>query len=254
MTSKNPMNFRKSALTALTLPLALALAACGSGSVDDALPESGPIAAIPAPEGQIWADIASETPEGGFVIGNPEAPLKLVEYASYTCSHCADFSEEASATLRDKYVASGVVSYELRNMIRDPVDLTAAILARCAGPGAFHPLSDQVWANQAAMFETISARTSAYTEAVQAEDGTRYQKLADVAGFLDFFAARGISRDQAMACLADTAKADEIIERSTTQSDELQLTGTPSFILNGRKLNSARWSELETILQNAGAR
>jgi protein-disulfide isomerase len=83
----------------------------------------------------------------------------------------------------------------------------------------------------------------------------RFQTIAQAAGFLDFFAARGISRDQAMQCLADPAAGEAIANRSQTQSEELDVTGTPTFFLNGRKLDDVvGWGELEPILQNAGAR
>jgi protein-disulfide isomerase len=101
-------------------------------------PKGEPIAPVAAPAGAIVVETAAETPEGGFVIGNPNAPLKLVEYGSHTCHVCAAFSQEGAAGM-DKYVETGVVSYEIRNLIRDPVDLTIALLARCSGPAAFHP-------------------------------------------------------------------------------------------------------------------
>jgi len=245
---------RRSTLTAIAIPLALALAACG-GNAEDAGPPSGePIAAIAAPAGTEWADTASETAEGGFVIGNPEAPIKLVEYASHTCSHCADFSVDAAATLREKYVASGVVSYEIRNLVREPLDLTIAVLARCSGPEAFHPLAEQAWANFNTIYQTASANQAAYGAAMEKAGAARFHGVAEAAGLIDFFAARGISRDQAMACLADTDKITQIAERSETQSREQNITGTPSFFLNGSRLNVTTWEALEPLLQNAGAR
>src|SRR3546814_8236510 len=76
-------------------------------------------------------------------MGNPEAAIKIIEFASLTCSHCADFSENGFPALRDKYVNTGKVSYELRNFVRDPLDMTAALLARCAGAEPFFSLSEQ---------------------------------------------------------------------------------------------------------------
>ncbi len=233
---------------------ALTLTACGAGDSNDALPAGEPIAHIAPPAGQQWADVASETPEGGVVVGNPDAPLKLVEYASHTCSHCADFSEKASAPLHEKYVASGVLSYELRNQIHDPIDLTVAMLARCSGPQSFHPLAEQFWANLGPVFERVQANGDALAQATTLPEDKRYQAVAEVSGLLDFFAARGISRDQAMQCLADPAKATAFVERSNTQSTELEINGTPTFILNGKNIGTHTWDTLEPILQTAGAR
>jgi protein-disulfide isomerase len=247
---------RRLVALAFALPIALTLAACGGdkGAEDGDLPKSGPIAKIAAPAGQQWAEVAVETPEGGFRIGNPDAPLKLVEYASHTCSHCAEFSVEGSGPMNEKYVGSGVVSYEIRNLIRDPIDLTIAALARCSGPEAFHPLADQAWANLSQLFDNLNKNEAAYKAAMEKAGGARFQGLAEAAGLYDFFAARGISKDQAMACLADVNKITEIANRSDKDSTEKELSGTPTFFLNGKRVEVTTWDAVEPILQNAGAR
>ena len=244
---------RRGAFFALALPLSLVLAACGSKD-EDTLPKGDAIARIAPPAGQEWVDIAAETPEGGVVVGNPDAPIKLLEYASHTCPHCSDFSAEAAAPLRDKYIASGVVSYELRNQIHDSIDLTAAMLVRCSGPQAFHPLAEQFWQNLGAIVQNVQNNNEAMAKASEAPEAQRYQAIAEAAGMIDFFAARGIPRDQAMKCLADPAKAREILDRSNKQSDELKVTGTPTFFVNGKNIGTQSWKTLEPILQNAGAR
>ncbi|MXP42635.1 thioredoxin domain-containing protein [Altererythrobacter soli] len=245
---------RRIALTAVAAPLALALAACGSDEqATEGAPKGEPIAAVPAPAGTSWVETAAVTPEDGYRIGNPDAPLKLVEYASHTCPACAAFSTSAVAEL-DEYVAKGVVSYEIRNQVHNALDLTLAMLMRCGAPETFHPLANQVWANLDQVMNTAQQNEAALNQAMQAQDATRFQKIADAAGLLDFFAARGISRDQAMQCLADPAKGEAILQRSQAQSEELEVTGTPTFFLNGSKLEGSNWAEIEPILQNAGAR
>ena len=239
---------------AIAVPVLLALAACGGGETDGEAPRGEPIAAVPAPEGQQWAQIAEVTPEDGYRIGNPDAPLKLMEYASLTCPACARFSMDGNAAL-DEYVDTGVVSYELRNQVHNVLDLTLAMLVRCGEPESFHPLSNQVWANLNDVLAPSQENSEAINAAMQGPPEQRFQTIAQAAGFLDFFAARGISRDQAMQCLADPAAGEAIASRSQTQSEELDVTGTPTFFLNGRKLDDVvGWSELEPILQNAGAR
>src|SRR5688572_19912217 len=225
-------SFRRSALYALAMPLALGLAACGSDD-DAGVPKGDPVAPIAAPAGTNWVETASATPEGGYVIGNPNAPLKLIEYASHTCPHCAAFSQEAAAEI-DEYVAKGTVSYELRNQIHDPIDLTIALLARCGTPASFHPLANQAWQNFDSIMTTVQANGAALQQAQQAPQAQRFQAIAQASGLLDFFAARGISRDQAMTCLADVDKAQRIADASQAQSEELDVTGTPTFFLNGR--------------------
>jgi protein-disulfide isomerase len=252
---------RRSALTLFAAPLALALAACGGGGEEGSGngPSGEPLPTVAAPAGTSWVETAAETPEGGFRIGNPNAPLKLVEYASHTCSHCAEFSRTSAAEL-EEYVASGRVSYEIRNMIFNPIDLTIAILARCGGPTTFHPLANQAWQNFDALMGTVQNNSAALEQASQAPPAQRFQAIAQSSGLLDFFAERGISRDQAMQCLADQNAAQQIATRSQQQAEELEITGTPTFILNGTKLPSATWGPngdqpgLEAALQQAGAR
>lgn len=77
------------------ITLSMTLAACGK-SEEGAKPTGEPIAAVAAPAGTSWSDTIAATPDGYFVMGNPSAKLKLVEYGSFTCSHCRDFSAEAS--------------------------------------------------------------------------------------------------------------------------------------------------------------
>jgi protein-disulfide isomerase len=241
----------------ITLAATLALAACNGK--DAAAPagevaEGKPVAAVQAPAGQSWSEVASVTPEGGIVEGNPNAPIKLVEYASHTCSHCAEFAATGMEPLRAKYVNSGRVSYEIRNQIHDPIDLTFAVLARCAGPEAFHAFAEQGWANLGPMFEKIQAN-SAMLDAAQGATGVaRMDGIAQAAGLYDFFAQRGVSRDQAKACLAKTDTATQIAANSETQSNELGVTGTPWFFINGTSVGTQNWQSLEPMLQRAGAR
>lgn len=238
-------------LASIALPLALA--ACGSSDDATGAPKGDAIAAIPAPAGQNWNEVASETPEGGILVGNPDAPLKLMEYASHTCPHCADFAKEAAPGLEEE-VATGRVSYELRNQIHDGLDLTMALLVRCAPPAASHALANQAWANLEGIITTAQANQAGMEAAMKSEGADRFQKIADASGLLDFFGSRGVSREAAGKCLADTAKADLIVKNSTEQSEELKVDGTPFFFLNGSPLPARTWPEVKAALEQAGAR
>lgn len=113
------------------IALSLTLAGCGKKDEGNAT-SAAPIAAVAAPAGTSWSETVAETPEGNFVMGNPAAKLKLVEYGSFTCSHCRDFAHESSEELK-AMVDSGKISYEFRVYVRDPIDITTALLARCGG-------------------------------------------------------------------------------------------------------------------------
>ena len=247
---------RRAAFAALIVPMTLGLAACGSKDATGSSAEKAEkIAAIAAPAGKQWSEIIAVTPEDGYRMGNPDAPLKLIEYASLTCPHCADFAEKAGPKLRDQYVASGVVSYELRNQVHDGLDLTMAMLVRCGTPENYFALSEQVWGNLTTIIQGVQANGAKVDAAMkQSDQASRYKGIADAAGLTEFFAARGISRGQAGTCLAKPGFAEGIAERSSKQSQELGVDGTPTFFLNGRKLEEQTWEGLEPVLQAAGAR
>ncbi|MCK9543990.1 MAG: DsbA family protein [Novosphingobium sp.] len=249
------MNRSKPGIAALALATAvLGLTGCGKGK--DASAVSGePIASIAAPQGKVWADVIGQTPEGGYRMGNPDAPIKLVEYASITCSHCAEFSEASMPALRDTFVNSGRVSYEFRNFVRDPIDLTAAQLTRCGAPETFFALTEQVLANQTEMFSKAQAAgEAAYSAAMSQPPATRGAAIARLTGLTEFFAARGISVDQANACLADTKAAQALAEMAQKQGEQFEITGTPTFIINGEKADANTWDVIKNRLEAMGAR
>ncbi len=240
-------------------PLALALAAlagCGTsdGGNSAGAPAGGKVAGKAAPAGTTWAEQIVETPEGGFRMGNPDAPVKLIEFGSYTCPHCRDFTEQSHEALERDYVNSGKVSFEVRNFIRDPLDMTVALLARCGGKDAFFPLNLQMFLNQDDMIKKIqSTGEASYTAAMQASPDQRFVKLAELAGLIDFAKARGIPEDKARQCLGDSKLAESLaagVEKSTSQYD---IQGTPTVVMNGAKLdNVAAWPALLERLKSAG--
>lgn len=248
--------FRRSYALALTAPLALALAACGDEVADPATATAAPVPTVAAPAGTSWRDTVAETPEGGHLVGNPNAPIKLVEYGSLTCPTCAAFAVEGMEPLLSKYVDSGRVSFELRNFaVHGPVDIVLARMARCGAKEAVIPLSDQVWQNVQALTGPLQANQAAVEQAMNLPMDQRFVAMAQIGGFYDFFASRGISADQAKACLADVPSLETLAAATDRYAKEDQVTGTPTFTLNGRKLDGVNgWAALEPVLQRAGAR
>ncbi|QYJ06571.1 thioredoxin domain-containing protein [Qipengyuania flava] len=239
---------------ALAAPLALALAACGSGAEETGEIEGDAIAAIPAPDGTEWRTTAVMTEDGGVLVGNPEAPLKLVEYGSLTCPTCARFSMEGAEPLME-YIDSGVVSFELRQFaIHGPIDLLLGSLTQCGPDAAVLPLSDQVWQNFEQIMQPVQTNQAAFESAMQLPLEQRFVVAADQLGYLDFFAARGISEDQGRQCLADVAKLEQMANYTQRYANEFNITGTPTFQLNGTNVDANTWAALEPILQRAGAR
>ena len=248
--------FRRSFALALTAPLALALAACGSDATDPATASAAPVAAVPAPAGTAWRDTVTETPQEGYLVGNPNAPIKLVEFGSLTCPTCAAFAVEGMEPLLSKYVDSGRVSFELRNFaVHGPVDIVLARMVRCGAKEAVVPLSDQVWHNVQSLTGPLQANQAALEQAMSLPMDQRFVAMAQIGGFYDFFASRGISADQAKACLADVPSLEKLAAATDRYAKEDGVNGTPTFTLNGKKLDGVNgWAALEPVLQRAGAR
>lgn len=248
---------RRNFALAFTAPLALTLAACGDQAASDpATATAERVAPVPAPAGTAWRDTVTETEAGGHLIGNPAAPIKLVEYGSLTCPTCASFSQEGMEPLLTKYVDSGRVSFELRNFaVHGPLDIVLARLARCGSKEAVVPLSDEVWKNLQSLIGPVQANQAAVEQAMNLPMDQRFAALAQIGGFYDFFASRGISADQARACLTDVPSLEKLAAETDRYAKQDQVTGTPTFTLNGAKLEGVNgWAQLEPALQRAGAR
>jgi protein-disulfide isomerase len=244
-------------LAALAAPLALALVACGSkdNATPGAAPSGATIAAVPPPAGQMWSDVVSATPDDGMVMGNPNAKLKLVEYGSLSCPHCAKLANDGMKTLVDKYVDSGRVSYEYRSFpIHGIIDIPLTVMVRCADKAAFFPLVEQLYATQDQWIAQAEKGNAAAQAASNLPANQRWVALADAFGLTDWFAARGVSKDQSPASLAN-ADAAEKVAKDGQNRGAAGIDSTPTLFLNGIKLeNVYEWSELEPALQNAGAR
>lgn len=251
------LTLRHAAFAAALAPLALGLAACNKKQADGsaAAPSGDAIAKVAAPAGKQWSEVVSETADGGVVMGNPEAPLKLVEYGSLSCPHCAKLSQDGMAKLTGDYVASGRVSYEFRSFAIHPQDVPLTLLARCGTLDTFFPLVEQVYANFDAMNAPLGDKAvqEKANAAMQAPAAQRMVGLADALQYTQFFSARGISVDQAHACLADGARAQKIADLAQKYGQS-GVEATPTLLLNGAKLNTTEWTEVEAALQKGGAR
>lgn len=243
----------------LSLPLLalapLMLAACDdAATTDGAIAAGEPLPTVAPPAGQSWADVVTVTPEGGYMVGNPDAPLKLVEYASHTCGHCATFAKTGKPVIKDKYVPTGVVAFELREVFLNSFDLMFAALTQCGAKEQMQPLSDQVWQNLDEVFAGIQGNPQAVQAADSLPLNQRFVVLAQSTGVLEFFAARGLSADQGRACLSDTARLEALDKITKANADKDKITGTPTFFLNGKRMEGTTWEVIEPQLQRAGAR
>ncbi|MES2491657.1 MAG: thioredoxin domain-containing protein [Pseudomonadota bacterium] len=238
-------------------PLALGLGACKDHAPTDvASPAAAaaPLPNVPPPAGKSWADVIAPTPEGGFRMGNPDAAVKIVEFGSLTCPHCAEFSEKGSATIRDTWVTSGRASFEFRHFVRDPLDITLGMLTRCGPAETYFGLTEQVFANQAAIFNGLQGKDAQMQSAMTAPDNQRFQAVAQAAGLIPFFAARGVSVDQARGCLAKPENATQMAKNTEAQSTQHDISGTPTFLFNGQKADMNTWEQVKARVESMGVR
>lgn len=241
------------------LPVLL-VAACGKGDASNnsasGAPAAAPVAGANAPAGQNWVEVVSKTPEGGYRMGNPDAPVKLIEYGSRSCPHCAVFDAEGFPVLKAGPIAAGKMSYEFRDFpVHGAVDMGPILLGQCVEPATFFPMLDQMMASQ----QQLIGRA----EKVSDEDSARLQKaspgevaafLANFYGYVDFVKQRGVPEAKAKACLNDPKALEAIAKQSDAASRQYNISGTPTFIVNGTVApNVYDWAALQPVLKAAGA-
>lgn len=209
----------------------------------------GPTPAPTAAPRANWNNTVTLTPGGGHLLGNPSARIKLTEYASYTCSHCAEFEVQASSALRVGYIASGRLAFEIRHLVRDPVDMTVALLANCGAPSRFFLNHGAYMRSQATWMRPLQNASPAMQARWTTGDmATRRRNIATDLHLYEIAATRGHDRQTAERCLADEAMAQRLAAQ-TQESQTIGIAGTPSFLINGALLLATHnWQALRPQL------
>ncbi len=208
----------------------------------------GSAALIAAPAKTNWLLAFSTTAKGSHVIGNPAAPTKLVEYASYTCGHCAHFEIDDAPQIKNQFVATGKVSFEIRNLVRDPMDLTAAMLARCGGKGRFFGNHRHLMATQA-QWANGSMLGKATIALLEAKNIVGFMQGAYTELGLDkIMAQRGVTAAQAKVCLADKAAFNAVIAMTDEATEKLKINSTPTLLVNGKVIEGHDFATIKTHL------
>ncbi|WP_022686186.1 thioredoxin domain-containing protein [Sphingomonas phyllosphaerae] len=215
------------------------------------LPLLSAVALVAATAPRPWTAVATPVASGSYLIGNPKARVKLVEYVSYTCPHCAHFEKEADATL-DAMVRSGSTSVEIRNQVHDGIDLAAATLARCAGAAAFPKVHAAFFARQEQWYERAAAWAEGNRERVKSwPQLAQLSAVAEGAGLPAIAREAGAPAAAIAACFANDAAVKRTIAVSEATS---KVQGTPAFEINGRLIQNVGWAELQPQLRAAGAK
>jgi protein-disulfide isomerase len=241
---------------ALASALTLSLAACGGATAGGG--SSGKkLDKVAAPAGKTWSTTVVKTAEEGFLMGNPNAPVKLIEYGSIVCGACANFAKQSGEPIK-KYIETGQVSFEFRNFLLQswgPVDAMASSVMHCAGPDRFYALKDNFFASHEELvgnLKTIDQTAAATAEKMPVEK--RFIEFAKIMKLTDWFKARGVTEAEVNTCLG---KVDNLTAREKATMEgakQFNITGTPTFILNGKVLEGGNtWDFIEAELKKAGA-
>lgn len=244
---------KKTIVAALAVGL-LTLGAQAPASAKPAARHAQRHAAATAPAGKLWDQTITMTSEGFPVLGNPAAPVKLVEFISYTCSHCAEFSKESKLPLGGALVRQGKVSVELRPFLRTPIDETPSLLALCGSPSKYFDNSAALLAAQTTWFKPPADPN--YTQrwaALESKPAEQRRMIATDLGLYKLMTARGYTTAELDTCLNDQAKLDMLTKRTDYAGTTIKVIGTPSFLINGKLQEIYGWPELQTRLVAAVA-
>lgn len=186
---------------------------------------------------------------GGHLIGNPNAKVKLTEFVSYTCPHCGHFAQEGSSAL-EVYVATGKVKLDVRHVVRDPVDLTAAMLANCGAADKFPRNHATLMLSQPKWLPIVLKATAGQKARWYSGDqAARRRAIANDLKFYDVMAGRGYDRITIDRCLSDNALAKRLAEQTAADEKKWTLPGTPTFAINDNILSGVyTWGLLRPFL------
>lgn len=179
---------------------ALALAGCSKG-------------------GTVAADAADMT------MGDPNAKVKMVEYASLTCSHCGAFNNEVFPEFKKKYIDTGKVHYTFKEFLTPPNEVAAAgfLVARCAGKDKYFNVTDAIFHAQQEMFTSGDMRGILLRTAQSA----------------------GMTEEQFNACITDEAALKALNERVEKAINVDKISSTPTFVVNGKKVKEGAMTMAE---------
>ena len=200
--------------------------------------------------GQNWT-LAIERGEAFHTVGNPDAEMTVADFSSYTCSHCGHYARTGGEVMKLAYVGSGKTRVEMRHVIRNPIDLAAAMAAWC-GP------KDKFLRNHAALMfaqddwlEKAGTATAAQKQRwVNGPIPQRLRNIASDLGFYEIFEQRGYDRPALDRCLADTERMEALVAATGSDAAEYGVRSTPSFAIDGALLDGVHgWDALQPQIQ-----
>lgn len=164
------------------------------------------------------------------VIGDPNAPLTVYEYVSFTCPHCANFHATIWPKVKENYVDTGKVKFILRDVYFNQIDLLVARVARCGGEKGFYPMADTYLSTQA-----------------------QWKNASDPGvAILQVGRRAGLPKGRLEACIEDQEYAKKLIEIYQANREEHDIRSTPSFVIDGETITGVRdYDEFSAMLDEA---
>lgn len=180
----------------------------------------------------VSAASAQEVDISGIVdmaMGSADAPVTVIEYASFTCPHCATFHANVFDEIKENYVETGKVQFIHREVYFDRFGLWAGMVARCGGPERYFGITDVLYAEQ-------SEWTGNGSPAIVADNLRRIGRVA------------GMSNEQVDACLQDGDKAQALVAWYQQNAEADGISSTPSFVINGENYSNMNYADFSNVL------
>lgn len=166
-----------------------------------------------------------------MTLGDPEAPIEMIEYASFTCPHCARFHADAFKQIKANYIDTGKVHFGYREVYFDRPGLWASLMARCGGPLRFFSIADMIYEKQA---EWLASGDPALIS-------EELKKLGKVAG---------LDQETVDACMADGDTAQNLNAWYQSNADRDGIRSTPSFMIDGQLVSNMSYADFASLLDS----
>ncbi|MEM9902754.1 MAG: DsbA family protein [Pseudomonadota bacterium] len=163
-------------------------------------------------------------------IGAADAPVEIIEYASFTCPHCQTFHKNVFPQLKAEFVDTGKVRFVHREVYFDRFGLWAGMVARCGGEERYFGIIDIIYEEQ--------------------REWTQGQPTDVVEGLRRIGRTAGLTNDQLDACLSDGSKAQTLVAWYQENAEEHGVNSTPTFVIDGRTYRNMPYSEFVEIIED----
>ncbi|WP_372837517.1 DsbA family protein [Phaeovulum sp.] len=179
----------------------------------------------------IAQEASTETAEllPDMVIGNEDAKVTVIEYASFTCPHCGDFHANVFAPLQSEYIDTGLVQFIHREVYFDKFGLMAAMIANCGGPEKYFPVMGVIYDTQVEWYG----------------DGAESTIINNL---IKIGLKSGLSQEAVNACISDNARAEAMVANYLARAGADDVNATPTLFVNGVKYSNMAYADLKKII------